>query len=388
MSVDAQSAQGSDDAVARMMAPAVAEGEIDLSVGEPDQALPQVLVRAAVQSLEAGRTQYTPKLGLAELRAEIAADLERATGVRPDVDDVVVTLGGTGAVAVALAAVCVPGGAVLVPDPAWPNYRVLAERLGVQVFGYPQGPSGDQMIDLTAVEAGLVAGARLVVVNSPSNPTGAVASAAVLARLVDLVRAHDAYILSDEAYESIVFAGDRAPSPLGVGGRDVTFSARTFSKTYSMTGLRAGALISPPRFRIAVAALHGTTAGCAPITAQLVGIEALRSLPERGTQLAEIYRRRLERALERLGPWAPAAGPEQLGGFYLWLDARATGRTSNQVTAALRERGVVASAGTVYTSVDGFVRLALTASDEKLDEALGAVREVLDTLAAEAGTPA
>jgi len=386
LSAETKSVNGADDAVARMMAPAVAAGEIDLSVGEPDQALPAELVEAAVASLRAGRTQYTPKLGLAELREAIAQDVERGTGYRPDVDDVVVTMGGTGAVAVAVAAVCVPGGSIMVPDPAWPNYRVLAERLGIEVLSYPQGPSGDAMIDLAAVEAGLRAGVRLVVVNSPSNPTGALASAQLLARLVELVRAHDAYILSDEAYEAIVFAGGRAPSPLGVGGQDVTLSARTFSKTYSMTGLRAGALISPPQFRVAVAALHGTTAGCAPITAQLVGIEALRSLPDRGAELAAAYRSRLDLALSLLGRWAPVSSPQELGGFYLWLDARPTGRSSRQVSAALRERGVVVSAGTVYTDTDGFVRLALTAQEPALRQALTDVRAVLDELADSATT--
>ncbi|GAB6898907.1 pyridoxal phosphate-dependent aminotransferase [Kineosporia succinea] len=366
-----------DDAVRRMMAPEVAAGDIDLSVGEPDQALPSGLVEAAVRSLRAGRTGYTPKLGLTELREEIAGDIERASGFRPALDDVVVTLGGTGAVAVALAAVCVPGGGVVIPDPAWPNYRVLAERLGVTVHTYPQGPGGDGMIDLEAVAAGLRAGARLVVVNSPSNPTGAVASAAALRALVALVREHRAYILSDEAYEAIVFSGDRAASPLAHGGHDVTFSARTFSKTYSMTGLRAGALISPPEFRVAVAALHGTTAGCAPVTAQLVGIEALRSLPDRGRDLAAAYRARFERALSALGPWAQDVSLERLGGFYLWVDARRTGRTGNDLSDRLRERGVVVSSGTVYTATDGFLRIALTADDDALDKALTIVREVL-----------
>lgn len=370
-----------DDAVARMMAGAPAAGETDLSIGEPDQPLPEVLVAAAVDSLRAGRTGYTPKLGLAELRELVAADTARATGFEPDTDDVVVTVGGTGAVAVALAAACAPGGTVLVPDPAWPNYRVLADRLGIKVLPYAQGPSGDDFLDLAAIRAGLEAGARLVVVNSPSNPTGAVASAAVLRRLVALVREHGATILSDEAYESVVFAGGRAPSPLAEGGHDVTFAARTFSKTYSMTGLRVGSLVSPPRFRTAVAALHGTTAGCAPVTAQLTAIEALRALPDRGAELAAVYGDRFRAALAVLGPWAPAVPVRELGGFYLWLDARRTGRTSAEVSAALRARGVLVSSGLVYTETDGYVRLALTAPDDALHAALTIVHEELDRLA-------
>lgn len=368
-----------------MMAAEARAGEVDLSIGEPDQALPAALVEAAVASLRAGRTGYTPKLGLTELRDLVARDVAASTGHRPDVADVVITVGGTGAVAVALVAVCTPGpsaSALLAPDPAWPNYRVLAAQLGLPVIPYRQGPSGDEFGDLDEIAAGLRAGARLVVVNSPSNPTGAVASAAWLRELVALVREHDAYVLSDEAYESVVFAGGRAPSPLADGGRDRTLSARTFSKTFSMTGLRAGSLVSPPALRGAVAALHGTTAGCAPVTAQLVAAEALRTLPGRGAELAGVYRARFERATRILGPWAPTDPVAGLGGFYLWLDARATGRTGTELTAALRERGVLVSSGTVYGETEGFVRLALTAPDEVLDDALRTTRAVLDGLTA------
>jgi aspartate/methionine/tyrosine aminotransferase len=371
-----------DAAVARMMAAATTADEVDLSIGEPDQPLPAPLVEAAVASLRAGRTGYTPKLGLAELRTLVAQDVAAGTGHLPATQDVVITLGGTGAVAVAVAAVCAPGGTLLAPDPAWPNYRVLADRLGLPVLGYRQGPSGDGFLDLAEIERGLRAGARLVVVNSPSNPTGAVASAAVLHDLVDLVCRYDAYVLSDEAYEQVVFAGGRAPSPLAEGGHDRTLSARTFSKTYSMTGLRVGSLVAPPELRTAVAALHGTTVGCAPVTAQLVAAEALRTLPGRGADLAAVYRARFARAVALLGPWAPAGPVDGLGGFYLWLDARATGRSSADLADALRERGVVASAGTVYTAQDGFLRLALTAPDAVLDDALRTVRAVLDGAAA------
>lgn len=369
-----------DDAVARMMAAETGAGEVDLSIGEPDQPLPAPLVDAAVASLLAGRTGYTPKLGLSGLRALVADDVAAGTGFRPDPADVVITLGGTGAVAVALAAVCAPGGSLVAPDPAWPNYRVLAGRLGIAVLPYRQGPSGDGFADLAEVETGLLAGARLVVVNSPSNPTGAVASAAALRDLVALAREHDAYVLSDEAYEAVVFAGGRAPSPLGGGGHDRTLAARTFSKTWSMTGLRVGALVAPPELREAVAALHGTTAGCAPVTGQLVAAEALRALPDRGAALATTYRSRFERAVRALGPWAPHQPVESLGGFYVWVDARATGRTSADLTAALRAEGVVVSAGTVYTADEGYLRLALTAPDDVLDAALALTRRTLDAL--------
>jgi len=377
MSTASPSAAPTDDAIARLMAGAVSADELDLSIGEPDQPLPVELADVAVASIRAGHTGYTPKLGLGELRALIAADIESSTGFAAATDDVIVTVGGTGAVAVAIEAVCGPAAPIVIPDPAWPNYRVLSEQLGVPVLTYHQGASGDDFFDFAAIESALIDGARLVVVNSPSNPTGAVASAAALAKLVDLVRPHGAYILSDEAYESIVFSGGRAPSPLTTGG-ELTFSARTFSKTFSMTGLRVGSLVSPAEFRLATAAIHGTTVGCAPITAQLVAIEALQSMSGRGSELAAAYSARFVVASEILGEWMPKVDPAELGGFYLWLDARSTGRTAAEVVGSLRERGIVVSTGEVYSPAStGFLRVALTAPDTELRAALTVIAEVL-----------
>lgn len=377
MSAPATPPDSSDDAIARLMAGATTDAELDLSIGEPDQPLPPALADAAVASIRAGNTGYTPKLGLGELRRRIALDITMSTGFAAASDDVIVTVGGTGAVAVAIEAVCSPTAGIVIPDPAWPNYRVLSEQLRIPVSTYQQGLAGESFFDFAAIEAALQQGAGLVVVNSPSNPTGAVADADALAELVTLVRGYGAFILSDEAYESIVFSGGRAASPLATGA-DLTFSARTFSKTYSMTGLRVGSLLSPPEFRQTTAAIHGTTVGCAPITAQVVAIEALRSLPHRGADLAEAYAARFTMAAGVLGPWMPQVETSRLGGFYLWLDARSTGRTAADLVAALRTLNIVVSTGEVYSPTSaGFLRIALTAPDEELKTALTTVAGVL-----------
>jgi len=363
---------GSDAAIARMMSLQPDSDVVDLSIGEPDQPLPAPLAETAIASLREGRTGYTAKLGIPELREAIAVD----TGDDVAVEGVVVTAGGTGAVALAIMAAGAAG--LVVPDPTWPNYLVFAEQLGYPVRRYRQGPSGDDFLPLDEIEAGLRDGCRLVVINSPSNPTGAVASAGALAALVELARRHGATILSDEAYESIVFSGGRAPSPLDVGGADVTFAARTFSKRFSMTGLRLGSIVSPARFRRDIGALHGTTAGCAPVTAQIVGLEALNTLADRGAELSAVYRDRWVRAASVLGDRLASPSPDGLGGFYLWIDARDTGRTEEDLVAELSRRSVAVSAGSVYSAQPGFLRASLTAPDDRLDDALATIAAVLD----------
>jgi aspartate/methionine/tyrosine aminotransferase len=374
---DGTPAPSDDAAVARMMNGDVAAGTLDLSVGEPDQTLPEALLEVAVASLRSGETGYTPKMGLPELRDAVAARLPAAV----DPADVVITVGGTEAVAVALAAACSAGDTVVIPDPAWPNYRVLAGRLGIEVATYRQGADQEDFFDWTAIEAALEAGARMVVVNSPSNPMAATASPADLDRLVALAAAHDALVLSDEAYDEITFDEGRAASPLAAGdgaGRDVVLVARTFSKTYSMTGLRAGALVSPPQLRQQVAALHGTMVGCAPQTAQRVALAALELLPSRGEELAAVYRERFALALEHLGDWMPQRTLAGHGGFYVWLDGSGTGLGADELAALLESRGVRVSSGNAYTTTESHaVRLALTATTEELERAFAVVREVL-----------
>lgn len=366
-----------DAATERLMAEATSDTDIDLSIGEPDQKAPQQIVEATVNALRGGATGYTAKPGLLELREALSEDMELSTGLRPDTADVVVTIGGSEAVAITIMAVCSPTQGIVIPDPAWPNYRLVAGDLEVPTSYYTQGPSGDDFFNLHEIERGLQSGAKLVVVNSPSNPTAAVASSAAYDALAVLLEKYDAYALSDEAYESIVFRGTRAASLYAIIP-ERTFVARTFSKTYSMTGFRVGSLVSPENYRTTIGSLHGTVTGCAMAAAQHGAVVALRELPQRGKELAAIYKARFSLASEILGSWMPPSDVEDLGGLYLWVDARQSGLRSSEITKALKEKGVVVSSGSVYTQTDGFVRLSMGAEDRDLEQALRILRQLLD----------
>lgn len=366
-----------DAATARLMAETAAESDIDLSIGEPDQKAPKRIVEATMAALRSGATGYTAKPGLLELRKALADDLESSTGVKPSTADVTITIGGSEAVAIAIMAVCSDQDGIIIPDPSWPNYRLISGDLGYPIHYYQQGPSGDHFFDLEAVEKGLQAGAKLVVVNSPSNPTAAVASQTSLHSLANLLEEYDAYALSDEAYESIVFKGGHAPS-LYSTSPDRTFVVRTFSKTYSMTGFRVGCLVTPKLFHQKIGSLHGTVTGCAMAAAQHAALVALRELPHRGLELSTIYGKRFSNATEILGPWMPPSNPEELGGFYLWIDGRDSGLSSAELTEKLSAHGIIVSSGLVYTQTDGFIRLSLGANDDDLGTALRTLREILD----------
>lgn len=368
--------ESSNAAVERIIHGAATDGEIDLSIGEPDLRAPQVLIDAAIESLKNGQTGYTAKPGIPELRSLLQDDIESSTGVRPDFEDVTVTVGGSEAVALAIVACSTPADGVIIPDPAWPNYVLLAEQHNIPVYRYAQGLSGDDFFDEERIRAGAAAGAKIVVINSPSNPAASVASSSALRRLAAIAEQYDLWILSDEAYESICFSGHRAPSIYSFAP-DRTFVARTFSKTYSMTGFRVGALISPSSTRTTIGALHGIVTGCAATASQRAAITALKTLPQRGAELTDEFRRRFELAYEMLAPWIHRQDISSLGGFYLWLDFRESGLTSDFVCEQLRSRGVLVSNGLVYTQTDGFIRISLTTDIETLTAVFGKVRAVL-----------
>jgi aspartate aminotransferase len=360
---------------------------IDLSVGEADFETPRAIREAAVQALMAGETRYTPRLGLPELREAVCVRLERKKDYRPCFEDAVITAGASPAVCISIAAVCRSGDTILVPDPAWPNYQMFANRIGVGCRRY--GFRASVELDLDELEALIDTTTRLVVVNSPANPTGALATRGELERLVAIAERRGIWILSDEAYDGIVFEGERAWSPCAVGGLERTFAAYTFSKTYAMTGWRVGYLVAPAAFRRAVLELQATMTGCAPAMAQRAAVFAL----EHGASYAETmrlaYEQRRDAALQQLRGTDLVDGVPR-GAFYLWLTIDRTGMSGLELTQWLaREADVLVSAGEVYSDGSApHVRVAFAVSDESLRRGLAAIRSAVGELRAGAAAGA
>jgi aspartate/methionine/tyrosine aminotransferase len=371
-----------DAAAGRLLGTPPPVGAIDLSVGEPDFATPNGIRDAANRTLAAGDTRYTPRLGFPELRDAVRARLARDKGYEPMFEDTVVTAGGSPAICIAIAATCASGSSIVLPDPSWPNYEMFAARIGVESRRYRQETG--QHLDLDAIEALIDGSTKLIVVNSPSNPTGQVLTRAETEAFVELAARRDIWILSDEAYESIVFDGDSAWSPCAVGGLGRTFASYTFSKTYAMTGWRVGYLVVPPEFRRAALELQATMTGCAPTIAQRGAEYALANCDASVESMRLAYQQRRNFAVQELDGAALLDGAPR-GAFYLWLNVSRTGMTGLEFTNWLRsEAGVVVSAGEVYSERSTHhVRASFAVSDERLGRALGRIRSGVEKLASD-----
>jgi aspartate aminotransferase len=219
---------------------------IHLEVGEPDFPTPEHVVEAAHKAARAGRTRYAPNAGLPELREALADKVTRRNGYEARPDQVVVTQGGIQALYLVLRALLEPGDEVLLPDPAWPNYRMIAHLLGARVLAYPLVAEGGFLPRLEDLERLVTPRTRAILVNSPSNPLGTVVSRELMEGLLAFARQRGLWFISDEVYDEVVYDDVFVSAGSLADPADRLVSIYSFSKVYAMTGWRVGYLVAPP----------------------------------------------------------------------------------------------------------------------------------------------
>src|SRR5215831_9838772 len=296
---------------------------IHLEFGEPDFPTPAHIVAAAQASLANERQTYGPGPGLPSLRAAIAERVARVNRFAPQPEQVVATMGGTGGLMNALVALCAPGDEVLTPDPAWPGYDAMIAALGATLVSYPLAPAQSWEPDLDALEALCTPRTKVLILNSPGNPTGAVFSRETVERLVEFAQTRDLWILSDECYDQLIYTGEHLSPATLDPERVVTIG--TCSKAYAMTGWRVGWAVAPKRIAAAIGIASTAAINNIPTFVQRAAEAALTGPQECVAEMREAYRRRRDLATALLGEhglleYTPS------GAFYLLIDvARASG---------------------------------------------------------------
>jgi aspartate aminotransferase len=338
-------------------------GVLHLEVGEPDFPTPEHVVEAGARALRDGHTRYTPNAGVATLREAVA----RRHDVHPD--GVVVTHGAVNALLTALMVLVEPGDGILVPDPGWPNYWMMATMLGAEAISYPLDRDAGYEPDLERLEAvAATPGAKVLLVNSPGNPTGAVWSPETTRRLVEIAREHDLYVLSDEVYEEIVFEGRHVrPATFDSDGRVLTVSG--VSKTYAMTGWRVGWLVTDPALAALVAKTQEAIVACPNAAAQVAAEAALTGPQDCVVEMRDAYRRRRDAAVAGLRA-AGLLASEPHGAFYVLADVSpATTDTAAFARMLVTENGVAVAPGATFgPEATGLVRLSLASAVADIEE--------------------
>jgi aspartate aminotransferase len=358
-------------------AAALIPGAIRLDVGDPDFPTPAHIALAGCEAIAAGDTKYTATQGREGLRSSISRKLERVNGLRAGVDHIVCSAGGTASIAAALAVTLNPGDEVLIPDPCWPNYLLMATLLGVRVLRYPCPRSNGYIPDTRALENLVTPLTRAILVNSPNNPTGAVYPIDVMETLVGIATSRGLWIISDESYDQIVF-DEVAVSPASLVDDGSVISCYTFSKTYSMTGWRLGyAVASPDVAHCMIKALQAMTASPSAI-AQRAGQAALDGSQDNVAATVQTYRSRRDSAVRHLeSAGLLAAVPS--GSMYILADIQPSSQGSREFSVRLlREREVSVAPGAAFgDETEGTVRISLVTTPEVAATGIARIAELV-----------
>jgi aspartate aminotransferase/aminotransferase len=354
---------------------------IRLEVGQPNFDTPEHIIEATVRAVREGVTKYTATAGVLSLRELLVQKLATVNGIAAEPSQINVTVGGVGGIAAVLLALLEEGDEVLVPDPAWPNYRLALSYSPARMVPYPLHAAQDFAPDPGELARLITPRTKLLIINSPCNPTGAVFPHQVVEKIVDLCQKHDLYLLSDECYDEIVFEGEHV-SPASFWDDGHVISVFTFSKTYAMTGYRVGYVVTNHQLADVVNKILEANMSCATSFAQK-GAEAALTGPREPVQrmLAAYKRRRdvVDGLLREYGMWTS----RPRGAFYAMADVSPGGMDSRTFAFKLLERARVAVApGTAFgEGARDYVRISLASSEADLREGIHRMQVFIQQLA-------
>ena len=288
---------------------------LHLEVGEPDFPTPEHIVEAGVAAARRG-VGYTQTAGLLELREAVCEKLARVNGLEYTPDQVLVTQGGAEAIAVLFAAAFSPGDEVLLPDPAWPNLNMLAILNGATPVFYAGDPAAGFRPDVDEIATKLSPRTRLLILNSPANPTGAVIPERDVRRVVELAVANGTLVVSDEVYEELIFEG--GPVSAAAFDPDGVVGVYSFSKTYAMTGWRVGYMAAPREIAATLGHIQEPFISCVSGVSQAAALAALQGPQDCVREMREAYRTRRDLVVNLLADAGIAVVPPG-GAFYQML---------------------------------------------------------------------
>jgi aspartate/methionine/tyrosine aminotransferase len=359
----------------------VTPGCIRLEVGEPNFSTPPHIVEAAVEFARKGAVKYTATAGLLSLRERLVAKLARVNNMNVGVNNINCTVGGVGGIAAAMAALLEPGDEVLVPDPAWPNYRLMLAWTHGVLVPYPCSPDNEFLPDPRQVEERITPRTKLMIVNSPCNPTGAVYPRPLLEQLVDIAVRHNLYLLSDECYDEVILDGEHvSPASFCTDGRII--SAYTFSKTYAMTGWRVGYVVANDKLSDSITKVLESNSSCLPTVCQKAAEAALDGPREPIREMVNAYRERRDLCVGLLEEGGMLISHPH-GAFYIMAAVGRSGMDSREFAFDLvKTKQVAVAPGTAFgESARRAVRISLASSPEDLSVGIGRMIERIDELA-------
>ena len=352
---------------------------ISLGVGEPDFKTPWSVRDAGIRSLEQGRTKYTANAGLKELRAEICRYLQRRFDLVYDVPQILVTVGGSEAIDLAIRALVKPGDEVIIPEPCFVCYEPITQLTGGVPVHIATRAEDEFRLAAQQLKAAITPRTKLVIFPYPNNPTGAVMSAKDLEEIAAVLRDTNIMVLSDEIYSELTYGLDRHVSFASLPGMaERTIVVNGFSKSYAMTGWRLGYAAGPEPIIRVMTKIHQSCIMSAPTTSQYAAITALRQCDDQIEMMRDEYNRRRRYVVKALNEMGLTCF-EPRGAFYVFPSIQVSGLTSEEFCERLlREKEVAIIPGDAFgASGEGYARISYAYSVDHLETAMRRIRAFL-----------
>jgi aspartate aminotransferase len=353
---------------------------IHLEIGQPDFDTFNNIKFAGIKAIHEGLTRYTPPNGMKSLREVIAADASRRHGLDIHPDQVVVSPGAKPNLFFPTLALIEPGDEVIYPNPGFPTYEAMIRVAGGTPVPVPLLEENNFSFDLEAFNHLVNDRTKLIILNSPSNPTGGVIPHADLEQIAAAALHHNCWVISDEIYARIVYDNANVPSIATLPGMlERTIIVDGFSKTYAMTGWRLGFGIMPKELADKVQLLLTHSVGCTAHFVQVAGIEALNGPQEQAERMVEEYQRRRDTIVEGLNSIPGVTCQRPQGAFYIFPNFKSFGRTSTEMADLLLDNaGVAVLPGTSFGEYgEGYLRLVYSNSIENIESALDRIRQAV-----------
>jgi aspartate aminotransferase len=348
---------------------------LDFSAGDPDFPTPDPICRAVKTAVDDGYTHYSPSSGILELRTAIADKLQSENGIPATPDDITVTPGAKQAIAEAIIALVEPGDEVVVPTPAWTSYEPLVRLAGGTVRPVPLAPDDGFSLPKAELAAAVDDDTKLVLLNTPSNPTGTVFSRDGIECLRDLAVDHDVWVISDEIYEKLVYSGTHYSIGAMDGMERRTVTVNGFSKSHAMTGWRLGYYMAPQALRQQTAKVHAHTVTSATSFVQRAGIRALEADDSLIQPMIDTFSRRRELVIDEFHSHGIDL-PSPDGAFYAFVPLPSDLSSTETCETLLDQHHVATVPGDAF-GADKYLRMAYTTDCETIREGVARIAAFL-----------
>jgi aspartate/methionine/tyrosine aminotransferase len=350
---------------------------VHLEIGEPDFDTPANVINAAVGALRGGMTHYGPSAGLPKLREAIAREVGRMRDIEVKPEEVVVVPGGKPIIFFVMLALAGEGDEVIYPNPGFPIYESMINFVGAKAVPIPLREERQFRLDVNELTKLITPRTKLIILNSPANPTGGVLDEQDIRDFVAAMGDRNIMVLSDEIYSRLIFEG-RHFSPMSIPSfRDRVILLDGFSKTYAMTGWRLGYGVMRPDLAAHIARLMTNSNSCTASFTQIAGVEALAGDQTPVTRMCQSFRQRCDLMVDGLNRIKGFRCLRPKGAFYVFPNIEGTGRKSQELAnALLEEAGVACLSGTAFGSYgEGFIRFSVANSPENIEKALKRIEQ-------------